>query len=97
MHGQLQARIDTLRVRVAEYPDFRMQGADTFRLRVGGLQNHLPVRYPAERALPYNAWTSTRHLQVILVTLIHEIDLRPVRGRNLVSVFIDSCGRDVCR
>ena len=31
----MQARIDSLGVRLAWYPHFRMQGADTFRLRVG--------------------------------------------------------------
>lgn len=35
MQARLQARIDALGVRLAGYPHFRMQGADTFRLRVG--------------------------------------------------------------
>lgn len=35
MQARLQARIDSLGVRLSGYPHFRMQGADTFRLRVG--------------------------------------------------------------
>ena len=35
LQARLQARIDSLGVRLAGYPHFRMQGADTFRLRIG--------------------------------------------------------------
>jgi mRNA-degrading endonuclease RelE of RelBE toxin-antitoxin system len=35
MQARLQARIDSLGCRLARYAHFRMQGADTFRLRVG--------------------------------------------------------------
>jgi mRNA-degrading endonuclease RelE of RelBE toxin-antitoxin system len=32
---RLQARLDSLGLRLPHYPHFRMQGCDTFRLRVG--------------------------------------------------------------
>lgn len=35
LRARLQARIDSVGLRLAGYPHFRMQGADTFRLRVG--------------------------------------------------------------
>ena len=35
MQARVQARIDSVGFRLRTYPHFRMQGADTFRLRVG--------------------------------------------------------------
>ena len=35
LQARLQACVDTVGVRLAGYPHFRMQGADTYRLRVG--------------------------------------------------------------
>ncbi len=72
MQTRLQARIDLLGVRLAIYPHFRMQGADTFRLRIGDYR----IIYQFD--IPRN--------ELYLVTLGHRRDIYKQGKRDGPSI-----------